>query len=241
MKKFLCLIMCLLILFAITGCKKNPNATSSLSSDLTNNNSNIIVIPYDDEDTSSVVEIIPSEPVVIQSETPTTAQNTDWKSAYLNYLSVLDLSYCEGFSLIYVDNNDIPELFIMGRCEADGEIICSYNNGLLTEHAFGRLYGTSYAEKSGLILHTNGNMGYYYSNLYELKSGVFTCLHESTMEEDSYDETLGDIAYKYTVDGIECDEATHTQNINSWTNGMVFKSTSANIVSYTEMVNLLKS
>ncbi len=242
MKKFLCLIICLLLLFTVSGCKKAPNITSQLSSDFSNDNS-IVTITIDDEDTSSIVEIDPNTPVVIPAETPTLpppVQN-DWKIAYINHLSVLDLSSTEGFSLIYVDNNDIPELFIMGGCEADGEKICSYNNGQITEHIFSRLYGTSYAEKSGIISHTNGNMGYYYSDIYELKNGVFTKLHESTMYEDSYDDNLGDFIYKYTVDGVECDEATHTQKINSWANGMVFKSTSENLINYQEMMNILRS
>lgn len=233
-----------MLFITITGCKKSTNTTSHFSSILTNDNSSIVTTTLEDDDTSSTVEIAPSEPVVIPTEAPTLpppGQNAAWKGAYLNYLSVLDLASVEGFALIYVDNNDIPELFIMGRCEADGEIICSYNNGQITEHAFGRLYGTSYAEKSGLILHSNGNMGYYYTDLYELKNGVFTTIHESTMEESSYDETLGDFIYKYTVDGIECDDVTYTQKVDSWTGGMVLTPASKNVVTYPEMVNMLKS
>ena len=69
--------------------------------------------------------------------------NENWKSAYINYLrngiknnwaknGKGGYSY-EGYALIDIDGNDIPELYMMGNSTASGDQICTYNNGKVVE------------------------------------------------------------------------------------------------------------
>lgn len=100
----------------------------------------------------------------------------DWKSAYLGFIesreSEYDFDY--RYALVYVDNDDIPELYAMGVCEADGDLICSYKNGCLIKQHLGRLFGGKYVERSGIVINQNGHMGQYYDNVYKLDQNGFS-------------------------------------------------------------------
>lgn len=100
----------------------------------------------------------------------------DWKSAYLDFIesreSEYDFDY--RYALVYVDNDDIPELYAMGVCEADGDLICSYKNGRLIKQHLGRLFGGKYVERSGIVINQNGHMGQYYDNVYKLDQNGFS-------------------------------------------------------------------
>jgi|GEM_PF-1719069 len=127
-------------------------------------------------------------------------RDSSWKKAYLDYINQ---AYYEGFisyNLIYVDDNDVPELYLCGAGEYIGEKICTYTNGVIVELPLYRLCGTSFKERSGLIMNSNGHMGYYSDSLYKLENGVFTRLHYGTIEEV---ETSTSYVYVYTVDGVE--------------------------------------
>lgn len=118
----------------------------------------------------------------------------DWAYAYYDYLlNGLDEEiYYEGAALIYLDDDDVPELFLTSDSEAGGEDIITYCNGKLAWEHLGRL-GGEYIERSGRILNHNGHMGYYFTRIIELKNGQFTINHYGEFYED-YDafETLSE-------------------------------------------------
>ncbi len=164
----------------------------------------------------------------------------EWKKAYRDYIKKLKNNGYVRFALIYVDDDNIPELYAEGNCEAAGELICTYYNKKVVKASFGRLYGTSYSKHSGLILHDNGHMGYYYTDLYRLKDGKFTRVHKSTMTETGYDYVKEAYSYEYTVDGKKCSESAHRKKIAAWTSGHKMTSIYKNAVSYTKMKEKLK-
>lgn len=55
--------------------------------------------------------------------------------------------YYGGYNLIYIDEDDVPELLATGTSEAAGHKIISYHNGRISENYIGRLWGLQYAEK----------------------------------------------------------------------------------------------
>ena len=111
--------------------------------------------------------------------TPPTADKTeeqilaDCKKAYLDFLKGKKDPY-RLFSLVYIDNDDIPELYLSGACEAVGDMICSYKNGVVVYQILSRNGGGKYIERSGNIINQNGHMGLYYDNVYKLNDNGFS-------------------------------------------------------------------
>lgn len=98
-------------------------------------------------------------------------------------------------SLIYVDEDNIPELLIHGSCEADGNIVVTYNDGEFSELQTMRL-GLEYIEKENLLLNSDGHMGSYYDLLYSIENHEFVEKAMGTfggMEEESYTYTWNDV------------------------------------------------
>ena len=106
----------------------------------------------------------------------------DWKTAYLDFIESRERKYGKeseyGFNfryaLVYIDNDDIPELYAMGAYEADGDLICAYRDGRVIEHYLRRNAGGQYVERSGIVINQNGHMGRYYDNVYKLDQTGFS-------------------------------------------------------------------
>ena len=98
-----------------------------------------------------------------------------WKVAYLKFLDD-DVKYnsdrCD-YSLVFVDSDNIPELFISGPDSASGERLCSYKNGQLVKQQLNRNGGGSYIERSGVVVNRNGAQGMYYTDVYKLDTNGF--------------------------------------------------------------------
>lgn len=93
------------------------------------------------------------------------ASDDSWKNAYAEYLESdpeLDEDYSYNSSkcgFIYLDADDIPEMFIHYGIEASGTRILSYKNGEVVDFLFSRLYGIRYLEREGLVYNVVGHMG----------------------------------------------------------------------------------
>ena len=142
----------------------------------------------------------------------------DWKTAYLDFIesreSVYDFDY--RYALVYVDNDDIPELYAMGVCEADGDLICSYKNGNVIEQHLGRRLGGKYVERSGIVINQNGHMGQYYDNVYKLDQNGFSQILKASYTERYVTLENGDleIINEYFIDGKAVSEDEYNNAIN---------------------------
>ncbi len=94
----------------------------------------------------------------------------DWKAAYLSYLDAYEYADRCTYSLIYVDEDDIPELMIDTGYEAGGCFILTFHDGVLDGWQSDRL-NVTYIEKGNLICNSDGNMGYYYDRVYTIQDG----------------------------------------------------------------------
>lgn len=114
----------------------------------------------------------PNDPLSDDPEAP----RSGWKDAYLNFIERREREYDFDYryALVYIDHDDIPELYAMGICEADGDLICSYQNDRIVEQRLGRMCGGKYVERSGMIINQNGHMGQYYDNVYRLDDNGFS-------------------------------------------------------------------
>lgn len=134
-----------------------------------------------------------------------------WKNAYINYINGLEATNMSTeewaqyeYALIYVDDDDVPELYVEGLSEAEGDRICTLgNDGQVVECILSRTYGSSYIERSGLICNFNGNMDYFYLNFYQLSNGVFTQLSDAYGAEVVEWDENGNSTENYTWNDSE--------------------------------------
>lgn len=98
-----------------------------------------------------------------------------WQDAYVAYIERRDSIVSEyvGYSLIYVDNDEIPELYIDTGGMATGEFVVSFYEGNIGIMNRERV-GLRYIEYGGLLYSESGSMGFYPCNIYRLEGGKFS-------------------------------------------------------------------
>ncbi len=176
-----------------------------------------------DSETENTAEVSAEEENESEEEIDDELEEADdsWKQVYIDYINELtetedeDLEKHE-YALIYVDDNDIPELYVTCTYMAEGDRICTVNDdGQIEEINLNRTGGACYMERGGLISDYNGNMGYFILNFYSLSDEEFTNLYgdigEVTidMDEEGYE------TYTYLWEG---DVVTEEQFYDNWNN-----------------------
>ena len=223
MRKILAVLLCFIILCCAVSCD-----TGNVPSESEMNSSK----------TSSESESYPT------STTPTTDNQvlSEYKVAYLDFLKDKKESH-RLFSLVYIDNDDIPELYLSGVSEAEGDMICSFKNGVVVYQYLSRIGGGKYVEKSGNIINQNGHMGQYYDNVYKLDENGFSKALNARRTERY--EDIGDGSgrvntyYEYFIDGAAVGEAEYNNAVNAafdFSNAISFYD---NAVSYEKIVEQL--
>lgn len=100
----------------------------------------------------------------------TSASAKPWQEMYIDYLQDSSDDDVESFTLIYLDDNDVPELVQVGAYEGAGCVIVSVADGKLQKTQLDRLNFT-YLEREGLLCNSDGNMDYYYDIVWRMKEG----------------------------------------------------------------------
>ena len=139
-----------------------------------------------------------------------------WKKLYLDTLEDIKDDYRE-FALIYIDSDNIPELYVSGKDEATGDkILAVKNTALLTQYLL-RIGGSYYIPKSGLILNQNGHMGAYHTDIYRLETEfeqLFSGLRTESIKGSETDYELIEKYYtnvKIANNDYEGDEVTEAE------------------------------
>lgn len=121
-------------------------------------------------------------------------EDTAWKQAYLDFLQEFAVS--EGrnleaytFSLVYIDDDSVPEMVLSGKYAASGSFVCSYHDGEVRWES-GAAWGVQVLEREGLWLDSYMHSGYGREVVWELRDGRFTELGTGTFEADiqNYDD-----------------------------------------------------
>lgn len=130
-----------------------------------------------------------------------------WGSSYLEYLKQFSESTEEDgfdgpelrtYNLIYVDEDNIPELLLMGNCEAIGNLILTCHNGQIDELQTSRL-AFDYLENENKLRNDSGNMGFYYDYIYSIDDGKWTLKKsgEYYVEDNTAEWDWDDLIYKW--------------------------------------------
>lgn len=156
------------------------------------------------------------EPLKETDQTNNEATTAEWRAAYLEFIENNNGAYT-AFALVFVDDDDIPELYMSGVCEAEGDRICSYKNGTVVDAYMNRRSGGKYVERGGSIINQNGHMGRCYTTVYQLDENGFTKTL-SALSVEHY-EHLGneqyEITYEYSIEGQTVSEEEYNAAINA--------------------------
>ena len=141
---------------------------------------------------------------------------TDYRAAYLSYLKEFEYADECTYSLIYVDDDDIPELVIDNGYEAAGCIVLTFHDGALDAWQSSRLNFT-YIERGNLICNSDGHMGYYYDFVYTIRDGKWEYVDGGVWgdppEGPQFDEN-DDYIYVYQWDKEEVSEEEYERRLN---------------------------
>lgn len=146
--------------------------------------------------------------------TEATTQANNWKKQYIEYLKNVDSKNYGGCEYIYMNNDDIPELMILGSNTAAGNILVTSDNMTIDTKiiASGKMY---YAEKSNELYIESGRQGVYAYTIYKISDGKI-----QEEEVNSYD-TSGKTAFVYnrpkTIQQIIDDLSGETAKTNTET------------------------
>ena len=163
-------------------------------------------------DLETVVATESADETVKSTEATTQANN--WKKQYIEYLKNVDSKNYGGCEYIYMNNDDIPELMILGNNTAAGNILVTSDNTTIDSKiiASGKMY---YAEKSNELYIESGRQGVYAYTIYKISDGKI-----QEEEVNSYD-TSGKTAFVYnrpkTIQQIIDDLSGETAKTNTET------------------------
>lgn len=138
---------------------------------------------------------------------PLTDASLSWKKAYLEYLNKIgNTEY--GYSLDYIDGDDIPELVIDYKNAAQGLSLCTYDGTSVVETPVGE--SLRYRLKENLFCVSGGRMDHYYDIIYEIVDGVPKEVSKGEFgaldyENVKYDES-GEMIYQYFWNGESVSE-----------------------------------
>lgn len=139
-----------------------------------------------------------------------------WQEAYIDFINkpertIWTSGTSPDYSLIYVDNDDIPELYINTGYSAGGEFVVSFYDGNVRALNRDR-GGIKYMEYGGLFYSDWGNAGFYPCDVYMLERGTFSEI--GTGWYSDYADEQGNIYFDYFWDGRAVTEAAYESHID---------------------------
>ncbi len=105
---------------------------------------------------------------------PTAAPVYSWYDAYTNYL-MKNGGENDTYALIYVNDDNVPELVIDSGVEASGCRILTYAGGRVNVLTTRRL-GFTYIPRGNRLSNSDGSMDSYFDDIYEIRDGLWVCV-----------------------------------------------------------------
>lgn len=137
--------------------------------------------------------------VIIQED----ATYRSWQEAYAACVSGIEDSDGYTYALIYVNNDNVPELVMDSGYEAGGCMLVTYNCGRIDVLQTSRLY-FNYVERGNVLDNCDGHMGYYYDIISKIENGKWVTVAEGTYhdpEDGVQADQNGNYIYEYEWNG----------------------------------------
>lgn len=135
----------------------------------------------------------------------------EWAKAYAAYLDLKKDAGRFTYSLIYVNEDDIPELVLDSGFEAGGCQIVTYYEGDVDVLQTNRLE-FDYIEKGNLLCNSSGLMGAYYDDVYTITDGKWCCVARGEIAEHIENEEK--LLYFHTWNGEAVEEEEYKDRLN---------------------------
>lgn len=164
-KYILIFAVAVLLIGLFAGCKDEADETATQDSLFEEVSSEYDIIQ--DKEISTGTEEISEENGTQQAET--SYEMPDWQTAYAEYIEGVDYTHYNKYALIYVDEDDIPELVIYTGTYATACLILTFHNGEVDALQTGSLQ-CNYLEKENLLLDAGGQMGEFFDHIYSIEN-----------------------------------------------------------------------
>ena len=119
--------------------------------------------------------------------------SNEWKQAYIDYINEngriydsLSNTYSASYKLVDINGDSIPELYINFGTAEQGDVICTYYEGMVVEQAMS-LCGFSYVEGQNIFMdyggfkdEFSGKMYSFFNKIYSIKNGQFILISEGS-------------------------------------------------------------
>ena len=129
---------------------------------------------------------------------------SSWKEAYADHIRNLDEKEYDGFALIYLNDDRVPELVQVGATSAKGATVVIYRSGILNETWLNRR-DFRYLEYENLLLSASGVENLHFDTIYSISGGKLSVSVQGYYGNDSFAQVQyddrGRESYDYTWDG----------------------------------------
>lgn len=141
-----------------------------------------------------------------------------WQEAYIQYLQQdSDVAGQDGYTIINMSADEIPQLVEVGNCQASGCRIVHFADGKVHVTQLGRLNFT-YIPNENLLCNSDGNMDTYYDLVYSIIDGEMTLIAQGYYgAEDNSNlkfDSEGNPIYQYEWNGVEMSKEEYARELN---------------------------
>ena len=120
-----------------------------------------------------------------------------WQEAYAAYIDSAAAADYDGYALLYINEDNIPEMVAADRAGTRGLSILLFQNGQWVEKRFFR-QEVSYMERENMLCDSSGILGRFYDTVYSISGGRLNVVVEGTygLPEDAPADA-GEESYVY--------------------------------------------
>lgn len=174
----------------------------------------VAVTEQEDPDTETGAEREPATEEQAAAQEVYSVDESEWKAAYYEFVTTnSDMQslyeynrYGVLFYLIYVDDNDVPELYMDSQDGATGDMMATYYGTVGYMMYIGPYGDCEYVERSGQFANSDGRMGYYTDTVYSVDKGSVAITSGGTWSEEVNPENPEEYVYEYSWNGETMDE-----------------------------------
>ena len=171
-----------------------------------------------------MVSLCPFKSAEVQAKSGKDSQK-DWGQKYIDYILNHQFDkYCKNeepylyenmtYELIYIDDDDIPEILYSGVDEATGMGVIYINSDGEVAHQYIYRHGFNYIEHEGLVINSTGNTGYYFTDIYSLKNGHFDKIGSGEYTEHFDEDGRFSGGFDYKWEGNIVPEEEYWKRVN---------------------------
>ena len=141
---------------------------------------------------------------------------TEILPAYEKYVreNFQGISDYEPYSFVYLNDDNIPELFVAGGFSLAGNLVCTYANGVVGLNV-GEAAGC--IERKNLLISSGGRQGCYYDDVYSIHNGKFVQVFNGAWVEnlDENTDENGNFIYRYYINSEEVSEEEYKNKLSN--------------------------